>query len=96
MPKMFASRSLQQICRPLKASSRLSSIAQQNQQPSQEVPKVFAFFTFCIAQERMVRPATAQMDRLTDIGARSIFTSEQVIFVKCADRCVCRICSERW
>jgi len=28
----------------------------------------------------MVRPATAQMDRLTDIGARSIFTPEQDMF----------------
>ena len=35
-----------------------------------------------------MRPATAQMGRLTDIGARSIFTTEQVTFVNCADLCV--------
>ena len=73
MPKMFASRSLQRIRRPFKASSRLSSSAQQNQQPS---------------PERDVRPATAQMGRLTDIGARCIFTSEQVTLEDCADRCM--------
>ena len=28
------------------------------------------------------------MERLTDIGARSIFTSEQVTFVDFADRCL--------
>ena len=28
-----------------------------------------------------MRPATAQMDRLTDIGARSIFTPEQVSYL---------------
>ena len=28
------------------------------------------------------------MERLTDIGARSIFTSEQVTLVDCADRCM--------
>ena len=31
-----------------------------------------------VVQEKDVRPATAQMGRLTDIGARSIFTTEQV------------------
>ena len=33
-----------------------------------------------VVQEKDVRPATAQMGRLTDIGARSIFTTEQVGF----------------